>query len=335
MCGISLSFIVPVYNVEKYLRECIDSIFDESADDNEFEVIAVDDGSTDSSPEILKTYAHHKNFRMILQKNAGPSVARNAGINAASGKYIAFVDSDDFLLPGAVPALLGLARESDCDIIEFDYETTNETPLKLGKLEVSPTRSPASGSGKTVFAEWFRQKTFLTVVWLRIYKRELLTNNHLSFYPGIMHEDDEWIYRCFFYADSVVFHPLTIYNYRRRDGSISFQGNISTYKRSKDIFIIIDSLADFMSRVENNPENVAFLHTMNRVLADLYRVNVKFLSTDANKDITERTAIANGLEKRKYLLKSAYGSQNRYLYWFLRILPLRVAIKLYSFIEKF
>lgn len=91
---ILLSIVVPVYNVEEHLRECLDSIFYESVDESLYEVIAIEDGSTDSSPERLRSYTKHKNLRIVAQENVGPSVARNRGISEASGRYVVFVDGD-------------------------------------------------------------------------------------------------------------------------------------------------------------------------------------------------------------------------------------------------
>ena len=114
-----VSIIVPVYNVEKYLRRCIDSILRQTLTD--IEVILVDDGSFDSSGKICEEYARKDSgLRVIHQKNAGVAVARNTGLDIASGDYIAFVDSDDYIEPNMYQSMMQVANQYDCDVVLCD-----------------------------------------------------------------------------------------------------------------------------------------------------------------------------------------------------------------------
>ena len=115
-----LSIIIPVFNVEGYLAQCLDSIFNQGIDD--VEVIAVNDGSSDGSVSILQQYASLGwDFRIIEQENKGPSCARNIGIDEAKGRYLLFLDSDDLLAPGSLESIRMLDWKEQYDFIEFDY----------------------------------------------------------------------------------------------------------------------------------------------------------------------------------------------------------------------
>lgn len=120
-----LSFVVPVYNAAQYLPECLDSLL--AQDISDYEIICVNDGSRDASPEILRQYAaEHGNIRVINKENGGVVSARNAGLSAAQGDYIWFVDADDFLLPNILGLLQDKATETACDrLIVGGYQFTD------------------------------------------------------------------------------------------------------------------------------------------------------------------------------------------------------------------
>ena len=122
---ILLSFILPIYNVEAYLEECIDSILDQITD--ECEIILVDDGATDSSGEICDRYSEkHSAIRVVHKENGGLSSARNAGLDVSNGDYIMFLDSDDYLAENAVEMLVCANKEDDADIVQFDFFETDK-----------------------------------------------------------------------------------------------------------------------------------------------------------------------------------------------------------------
>lgn len=122
-----LSIIVPIYKVEPYLRKCVDSLLVQDLSPEEYEIILVDDGSPDDCGKIADEYAaRFSNVRGIHQENGGLSVARNTGIMTAQGKYIQFVDSDDYLEPDVLGSLVGRAERDDLDVLRFNYRNVNE-----------------------------------------------------------------------------------------------------------------------------------------------------------------------------------------------------------------
>ena len=121
-----LSIIVPVYNVEKYIRPCIESIFKQGLDDKDFEVIIVNDGTEDRSMEVIADIINaHQNIQIIEQENHGLSIARNNGLEIAVGKYILFIDSDDMLISQSVPYLLNIALSRRADLVVADFLKMN------------------------------------------------------------------------------------------------------------------------------------------------------------------------------------------------------------------
>ena len=125
-----LSIIVPVYNVEKYIRPCIESIFKQGLDDADFEVIIVNDGTPDRSMEMIADIIQqHSNITVINQENQGVSIARNNGIQNARGNYILFIDSDDLLIDNTLPYLLDKAISSKADIIVADFAEKDDNGI--------------------------------------------------------------------------------------------------------------------------------------------------------------------------------------------------------------
>lgn len=173
-----LSFVVPVYNAAQYLPECLDSLL--AQDISDYEIICVNDGSRDASPEILGQYAaEHGNIRVINKENGGVVSARNAGLSAAQGDFIWFVDADDFLLPNILGFLKDKAAETACDrLIVGGYQFTD----RLTDEEIALSRQRKL----PINSQWYD-----SVVWRSLLRREFLLENGLNFrYPELTHGED-------------------------------------------------------------------------------------------------------------------------------------------------
>jgi glycosyltransferase involved in cell wall biosynthesis len=130
---IELSFVIPAYNVEKFIGRCLNSIYSQSVDENRYEVIVVDDGSTDNTLNILKKLTErHKNLRVFSQENQGVSIARNRGLEMAVGKYVWFVDADDYIMPNAFVVLSVFASDNHLDVLFFRCYIVCEYYLRCG-----------------------------------------------------------------------------------------------------------------------------------------------------------------------------------------------------------
>lgn len=233
------SVIIPIYNVEQYLRECLDSVLNQSFTD--WEAICVNDGSTDNSAEILGEYAlKDERIGIITQPNGGLSAARNAGMRAAKGDYILFLDSDDWL---ETNALHTLAENLDGeDMLCFSgrrfFEKTEEFhPADQLMSQAYPTGMAYYNDN----ALKSRDFAFVCVV-LRIYKRSFLIDNGLWFKEGIFHEDNLFTPLACYHAQRVKQISDCLYDYRVRSNSITTTEND---KRLRDLLGTANMLAAF------------------------------------------------------------------------------------------
>lgn len=233
------SIIIPVYNVENYLRVCLDSVLNQSFTD--WEAICVNDGSTDGSASILDTYARQDSrFTVIAQANGGLSAARNTGLDAAQGDYILFLDSDDWLEPDSLKIIS--ESISDEDLFCFNGRRYFE---KNGEFELEDHLAPASyTSGWEYYscnALNHRYFAFVCVV-LRCYRRSYLLDHELRFKTGIFHEDNLFTPLACYYAGKVKVIPDVLYDYRVRESSIMTSRSL---KHWEDIIRIANELAGF------------------------------------------------------------------------------------------
>ena len=213
-----LSIIVPIYNVAPYLRKCVDSLL--AQDISDYEIILVDDGSPDECPQICNQYAErYSNIKVIHQANAGLSVARNTGIAAATGDYILFVDSDDYLQPNVLGALMEQVERDNLDVLRFNYQNINEQyeiflPFKDAKRDVDYSEDIVDG--ETFLNERLGPACYAVMF---IVHREIVLQE--QFTPNIYFEDTDWTPRMLINAQRVASTPMVVYNYLWRQGSIT------------------------------------------------------------------------------------------------------------------
>ncbi len=240
---VTVSVVIPVYNTEKYLREALDSIVNQTLKD--IEIICINDGSTDGSAGILDEYAKKDSrISIITQENKGLSCARNAGIMAAKGKYIYFMDSDDILETAALEELIPIMEEKKLDVIFFDGESFTENPeLMSPYFQTAYKRSRAYNDiyeGAELLKLFRNENKYVPVVWLQVYKTAFLRENDIYFIPGILYEDNAFTFSVSLNAGRAS-HTDKVYFHRRlRENSIvntetSFINVYSYYKSYHDM----------------------------------------------------------------------------------------------------
>ncbi len=233
------SIIIPIYNVEKYLRDCLDSVLGQTCPD--WEAICVNDGSTDESNAILEEYLEKDSrFKVINQDNRGLSSARNTGMDNAEGNYILFLDSDDWLGKNALEVLAG--NMGGEDLICFSGRRYFENDYSFHPADSLSKKQYASGMDYyNDNALQHRDFAFVCVV-LRAYRRQFLLENVLRFKEGIYHEDNLFTPLACFYARKVRMIDESLYNYRVRESSITTTDNP---QRLKDLMETANELAAF------------------------------------------------------------------------------------------
>ncbi len=234
-----VSVIIPVYNVEKYLRESVDSVINQTY--KNLEIILVDDGSTDSSGKICDEYIDKdERVTVIHKKNEGPSKTRNAGINNANGKYIYFLDSDDYIADNAIENLVLTAETNQADLVFFDAISFSDDASEVVQgYKVKGSYEPCSGF--EMLAKLHKNKDYHCSVVLLFIKRDVFTENSISFLESAYcSEDLLFTYQIYCCAARAAQCKKTLYHRRFRPNSIVTSKKSERHFRScRDVFEIV------------------------------------------------------------------------------------------------
>ncbi len=220
-----LSIIIPFYNSEAYISRCIESLYHQGLNESDFEVILVNDGSTDGSMKICESFTlEHSNIKIITQQNQGLSSSRNVGINESNGIYICFVDSDDFWAANGLSKVVPYCAEQP-DIIRFW--------CKLVYNDIPPVETAVEGdvTFRGQGFDYLKNYGLETFCWNYLYKKKFLLSNRLFFCPGIIGEDFRFMADVFLKNPTVVSLSISLYNYMIREESISTDRNITKKRK--------------------------------------------------------------------------------------------------------
>ncbi|MDE7327299.1 MAG: glycosyltransferase [Lachnospiraceae bacterium] len=305
---LKFSVIVPVYNVEKYLRTCVDSILCQNIPAEEYEVILINDGSTDNSGVICEEYEKRfPNIILFSQKNKGPSATRNRGLKIAKGKYIIFVDSDDHVQKDTFSVIFQEMEKGKLDALLVN----SDTRTKNGKLVsvLKPGRfKPGEVTDSTdyILRHGFRVPV---MVWHYVYRRDFLKKEGLIFAEGLLHEDQEWIAHWFPLCKRIGYLDVVFYHYILSDVSIMRNKNL---KKCFDLFKIFELIQSDAEEYRKKGK-VEVYHVLKR-----YAGSMMWLSL--------RGCVAQGFhikqlivseEIRKQMLKYGYPDRRHRFFLFL------------------
>lgn len=299
---IKLSVVVPVYNVEKYLADCLESIFNQDLNPEDFEVILVNDGSTDSSLSICESYqSNHRNIKIVNQKNQGLSIARNVGIENAIGKYLYFIDSDDFLTKKCFNQILAIMEEKDLDFFGFGLYRSSirdvEKPLVESKLELN-----FRGTGLEIVMDF----NFNNGVWWYVFKRNLVDD--LKFIEGRFCEDGLFTPRLLLKVNKALISSEKIYCYYINELSIVKNKNVAkNLKLIDDMFFAVANFDEMLSLVPAN-NHKAFKSLRRRQETYVYYGIIRFLKANrSTKELFNRLNQLNFKSYKAYPMKAFTG----------------------------
>lgn len=233
-----VSIIVPVYKVEEFLPNCVDSILAQTYGD--FELILVDDGSPDQCGAMCDSYAKkYKQVRVLHKENGGLSSARNAGLEVCKGEYIAFVDSDDAISPYYLEVLLEEAIANNADIVQCEFEKSENIPVWTKPREYQRIIRV----GDEIEDNMFINDVPITVAWNKLYKRKIFLDLGLRYPIGRIHEDMFLTPKILYYAERMVIIDEPLYFYRERSDSI--MSSSFSLKKLDKLYAIEETLRFF------------------------------------------------------------------------------------------
>ena len=244
-----ISIIIPVYNVEKYIRPCLESVLRQNLDELTYEIIIVNDGTKDRSMEMIQDIINnHSNISVINQENMSLSVARNNGIAKAKGEYILMPDSDDLLIDDSLHLLLEKAIESKADLVVADFLEMTDEEIDANNVIPQKEWHVEEKSGERLFLEDLNPRQ--CYVWRTLFRREFLLENHLQFVPGIRYQDVPFTHECYLKAKKCLIVSRLLNIYRRGHESATFSFD---EKKAKDFSIAIAETWK-LAKYTNTPE---------------------------------------------------------------------------------
>ncbi len=259
-----LSIVIPVYNVEDYVERCVRSCFAQSLPEHQYEVIAINDGTKDRSLEICeKLQSEFESFKIISQENKGLSGARNTGLKNASGQYVWFVDSDDWIRENCLVEIGDMIQKHNADLLWLGHD------IVLGEESVNsviPKSLEKPVSGEEFFENHLSNQFY---IWKFVYRREFLIDNMLEFLEGILYEDLEFTPRALLKANTCMTLPSSCYYYLIRAGSIA--NNI----RIKNIDDRLNILKGLSSMLQTDQANTPFGRSLRKVIVHSYTGTIK------------------------------------------------------------
>jgi glycosyltransferase involved in cell wall biosynthesis len=267
---IKLSVIIPMYNVEQYLAKCINSVYNQGLNEDEFEVILIDDESPDNSLVIATILTKDKkNVKIISQKNKGLGGARNSGLDYAKGEYVLFLDSDDFYLPNTLKKIIEIIEKNELDILEFGAQGLDQNYKTIFKLSVSSNEKLYNG------INYYQNIRYSDTVCNKLYYRNFINKNNLRFLEKIYIEDYEFNTRAFSVAENVMATPLIVSQFLQSPNSITRNNSIEKKEKMKiDIFNVMKNISELKQK-ESKHKSVFFEERLSFLTATLFYQLVK------------------------------------------------------------
>lgn len=293
------SIIIPVYNIEQYLSNCIESILKQSF--KEYELILINDGSTDSSGDICDKYAkNNKCIKVIHQANGGAAVARNAGIKVAKNDYIFFIDSDDFIdNKNAFNIIHERLKQTKAEVLNFNFKKYYDVRKQERYFNIDENMPLEYLVNKREFEFLYKNDLYIAAPWNKVIKREMFNKYDLKFVEGIYSEDIEWCARLAIYAQSFDFIKEDFYCYRQIPTSVSKSISNKNLKDLKDSIVLCYE----KSKELNTSFKKFYLNYVSYQYATFFVCQAKVKLDKKNKLYID--------QMKKYLFLLSYGKQKK------------------------
>jgi glycosyltransferase involved in cell wall biosynthesis len=265
-----LSVIIPLYNSAKWLPKCLDSVLHQDMGEEQLEIICVNDGSSDHSADIVRDYQteHPQSVVLLEQENQGPSGARNNGMRNASGKYLCFVDPDDFVEPDVFGGLLNQMEAQQLDMLRFNYQLVDEEyqPVQKQDFEQGFDYSPCLMTGADFLAD---RLDIACNIWRYIYRTDMIVQNRIWCFTGDYFDDTPWLPMVLLQAKRMNVCDTVVYNYQQRGGSLVKAGNLQAVRRKNDgSLLLIQLLKEEMRVIRGAEANHANMEALANVKLD-------------------------------------------------------------------
>ena len=328
-----LSIVIPAYNVEQYIGNCLDSIFNQQIEMDRLEVIVVNDGSKDGTEAIIKQYAAlHPNLIYIPQENQGQSVARNSGLKRATGDLIWYVDSDDATTENSIFTIFSyFAKYPNADFLTFDRIHYN---LSDGTKKYRKSWAEKKwGWNNNIYEKPFsgieaHNRLMASVPWFHVFKREFLIKNKLFFTPNLINEDDEISLRYYFFAKEVRYIPFAHYVYSAmRPGSLTTADYNNVTRKNIDRMKTIEIWESFEKEHAKTKKEHQFINAFIH-----YKCILMFI-TNYKVEKPQSIFVQNKNMLKKKLTKTYFKSTSIRNFSFVRLIRFLSALLCPSFFE--
>ena len=249
---IKLSFIIPLYNSAQWLEKCLYSVLNQDIPEDQMEIICVNDGSPDNSAEMARKIAkEHPSVIVIDQENQGPSGARNTGMRHATGKYLCFVDPDDYVEPKVYGGLIRQMEEEQLDMLRFDYQVVNEYYQTIPKrpFELAFDYTPELMTGSEFLA---KRLDIACNIWRYMYRREIITENNIWCFVGDYYDDTPWLPLVLMKVQRLNLCDTVVYNYlERSDSLVNAKSPKAVQRKIEGSFMLLDLLQEEMKDIDD------------------------------------------------------------------------------------
>lgn len=264
-----LSIIVPVYNAEKWLRRCVDSLLDQELPSEDYEIILVDDGSKDASPQICDEYAaaYSGLVRVIHQPNGGVSMARNAGLDTAVGEYVMFVDSDDYIEPNCLHRIVTHAHSSNAEVLFYKHKVVTEQSERIDNSVPTGITVKDFCTG-----EYYMLNNGDTgSIWRSLYSRDVIESIKLRFYPNITHQDVLFNFQIMPFVERIAFCDVLVYDYIYEGESLTRTKSVEKIKYNiYNDFVVACEINEYAAKLQSLELQEFYTRHANSMLVSLF-----------------------------------------------------------------